>query len=233
MTIPNQARDSSERGFLQPVAPVLPLDDDALEDFLQQWMAGVAGVDGTMVRHRWQPEPPNIPDFGTDWVAIGITRVVTETFPWIGGNDPLYDQMQRHQTIDVMASFYGPHSASIAGRLRDGLFVSQNREILLLNEMGLVEVGEQRRAPDLIKNQWVDREDLTVTVRRRIVRQYPVRNIIEAHGVVTAQPPGDGLLVSSTFDARLMAGRIRIVSSAAGALSTGPGKADLAGGEGS
>lgn len=202
MAIPSQAPDSSVAGFLQPDPPVLPLDDEALEDFLQQWIAGVANLDNTLVRPRWQPEPPNLPDYGTDWAACGIVSTKTDTFAWVGGNDPSFDEFQRHQVFDILTSFYGPHATSFAGRLRDGAQISQNREPLLLNEMGLVEVGEQRRVPELIKMRWTNREDVMVRIRRRIVRRYRVLTILEAQGQVKAQPPDSDLVFTSGFSAR-------------------------------
>jgi hypothetical protein len=179
------------------------LQDDELEDFLQSWVSGVTGMDGTLVRPRWQPEPPNIPDFNIDWCALGITRTISDTFVWIGGTDPNSDELQRHQVMDVLVTFYGPHCSSNSGRLRDGVMVPQNREILLLNDMGLVEVGDTVRVPEQLKGPqgpWTDREDLTIRVRRRIVRHYAVLSILEAEGTVTAATP-DGRVFTAAFDA--------------------------------
>jgi hypothetical protein len=78
MAVPFQGVDSSTPGILQsttqPTSPPSPLDGDDLEDYIQQFVAGVAGMDGTLVRPRWQPEPSNIPDFDVTWCATGITH---------------------------------------------------------------------------------------------------------------------------------------------------------------
>jgi len=185
--IPEQAFDSIQAGFLQPLPPDPNQDDAGLENFLQQYVAGVVGLDGTMVRPRWQVEPPTLPVHDADWAAIGITRIVREPFAWIGGSDPATDQLQRHEVIDLLISFYGPHCSSYISRLTDGLQLPQNRETLLLHELGFVETGEVTRVPELIQSQWINREDVTFRVRRRVVRTYPVLSVLEAQARIITE----------------------------------------------
>lgn len=171
---------SATGGRLLPLASIL--DDEALIDFLQETVAGVSGLPGQLVRPRWQAEPPNLPDFGTDWAAIGITDREADTYPVIE-HDPTgqgADRLIRHERLDLLCSFYGPHAGSLAALLRDGLFIAQNREALLLVGMALVEVSGSTRAPALVKERYTDRTDITVTLRREIRRTYPVLNLLSA-----------------------------------------------------
>ncbi|MNT98481.1 hypothetical protein D3C72_2410750 [compost metagenome] len=62
--------------------------------------------------------------------------------------------------------------------MEDSLAIPQNREQLQLNDMAFVEASEIRAAPDLVNQKWIRRYDLTVTLRRKITRTYPVLNII-------------------------------------------------------
>src|SRR5215472_15859820 len=67
--------DSTTAGYLGPILGTGPvLQDDQWDDFLHDVLAGVSGLDPTMVRPRWQVVPPNVPDFKTDWLAFGITE---------------------------------------------------------------------------------------------------------------------------------------------------------------
>jgi hypothetical protein len=170
-----------------------PLEGIALEDFVQQFVAGVSGLPGQNVRPRWQPEPPNIPDFGVDWCAVGITRhrpigtwaSVTHCSAGDG-----YDMMQRHEDLDILCSFYGPGADDFAGNLHNGLMIWQNRSLLTLVGMAFVEISEGIRAPEFIKNRWLERTDKPLWLRRIIVRTYPVLNLLSASGAVIPDPGG-------------------------------------------
>jgi hypothetical protein len=210
MTIPNQARDSSQAGYLQPGRTdqfvldtsgaygldhgywtSLQLEGPALEDYIQQFVAGVAGLDGTLVRPRYQPEPPNLPDFSVTWCAVGIVRKRPIGVYGATIHDPVndgHDLVQRHEDIDVLASFYGPQCDYYAANLHSGLMIWQNKSALAAVGMAFVEIGEGTRAPEFIKNQWLDRIDKPLWLRRIIQRVYPVLNILEAAGTVTADP---------------------------------------------
>lgn len=184
------ANDSSTGGYLTPATSPAPLEGQALNRFLQQVWVGITGLDGTLIRPRWQAEPPAIPPFGTDWMAFGITRRKGDTFtstihdPTGNGNDSVY----RQEMLDILCTFYGPDADNYASLLREGLFVAQNREVLQLNNFGLVEVGEAVAVPEIIKDRWTYRVDMRVTLRRSILRTYPVLNILSAEGTVDTDP---------------------------------------------
>lgn len=163
------------------------LEDQALFDFMHDLITGITGMDPTLVRPRWQPEPPDLPDFNVNWCAFGITEGETEpgTAYVVHQDSPqILDQLQRHETLDVFASFYGPNASSLAKTLRDGLQVAQNREILQLASMGLVSTGDVVTAPELIKERWLYRVDLSVKIRRQIVRTFTVLDLASASGTL-------------------------------------------------
>lgn len=182
--------DSSTGGYLSPAASPAPLEGQALNRFLQQVFVGITGFDGTLVRPRWQAEPPNIPPFGTDWMAFGITRRKGDDFasnvhsPNGNGADSVY----RQEILTILCTFYGPDSDNYASLLREGFFVPQNREVLLLNSFGLVEVGEAVAVPEMIKDRWIYRIDMNVRLRRSILRTYPVLNVLSAEGTIDSDP---------------------------------------------
>jgi len=184
------ANDSSTGGYLVPATSPAPLEGQALNRFLQQVFVGITSIDGTLVRPRWQTEPPVIPAFGTDWMAFGIVHRKGDDFAsnvhTATGNGA--DSVYRQEILTILCTFYGPNADNNASLLREGLFVPQNREVLQLNNFGLVEVGESVSVPDLIKDRWTYRADMRIRLRRSILRTYPVLNILSAEVTVDSDP---------------------------------------------
>lgn len=175
--------NTSETGGILSQSPSPDvLEGEELADFFQRWISALTGLRGNMVRPRWQPEPPNLPKDHEDWVAIGIKRRESDTyasevhFP----EDPGYNELRRHEILHLLASFYGPRADYHAALFRDGIQVAQNREILTLNNMGLVESGDVIAVPELVKDKWLNRQDLEFSIRRQIVRHYKVLNLNSA-----------------------------------------------------
>jgi hypothetical protein len=181
--------------FIQPADIDGELNDQDLQDFLQVMMAGITGLDGTLVRPRWQPtDPPNQPDLSTNWAALGVVRKERDNFEFQGhvpssvgfaGNSFVI----RHQVLHVLASFYGPTNESYSERLAMGLGLAQNRWYLTQAGYGLVEVGESVTVPAKINNQWVNGTDLPFSLRRRQKYTYSVAEINIANVVINIDNP--------------------------------------------
>jgi hypothetical protein len=163
--------DSSTAGYLSPSAA--PPYDDALADILHDAIAGITGLPDSLVRPRWQPEPPPRPAFDVDWVAFGVSVEPADTFAWQGTVGPDYE-VQRDELVRVLHSFYGPNCESFERRLRDGLALSQNRDGLKANNINLIEVQDPVKLPRLLQEKWVQRVDVTIVYRRRTSRKYAV-----------------------------------------------------------
>ena len=177
---------SSTGGYLLPESTPAPLEGQALIDFFQEWIVGLTGLPGKMVRPRWQHEPPNIPTEGTDWLAFGITNRASDTFA-VELHEPLgpdYNQIRRHEVLDILVSIYGPNADSYAQLLREGMALAQNREPLSLNSMGLVSSGSVQTVPELVKDKWYYRVDMPFSIRRQIVRDFRVLSLASAVGTV-------------------------------------------------
>lgn len=188
---------SASGGPLLPAVSTPPVQGRALQQFIQAWIVGISGLSGDMVRPRWQAEPPNIPDSGNAWASIGITRTTRDTYPYVKhfcDNElqppgPGHDQLQRHEQLDILCSFYDlgvdGQADFYASQTSDGMCIAQNREVLLANGWGFVEAKELVTVPSLLKVRWVYRVDLPIVIRRAIVRTYPVENILSLGGTVT------------------------------------------------
>lgn len=172
-----------------PLAPTgAPLSDDALDDALQALVAAVTGLDGTLVRPRFQIVPPRQPEPEIDWCAIGVMTEEGDANPAIA-HDPTggpggqgQDTFARHEQLEVLASFYGPNGAGLAKRLRDGLMIPQNMENVLLK---FVNSGTIRKAPEQVNQRWVTRHDMVLKFRQKTERTYQVENFVETPFSVT------------------------------------------------
>lgn len=163
--------------YILPDPAPAPLDDDALDDALQQAVVGITGMAGQWVRPRWQPEPPNQPDYLQDWCAIGATGFEEWGYPYEKQLSETKRQVERDQRFTVLASFYGPNAGRNLGVFRDGIMVEDNRAALAALGIKLEEVQKTRNVPALMKERWVPRRDVPVVFVRRIVRVYTLNSI--------------------------------------------------------
>lgn len=183
--------DSSTGGALVPAdPPAEPLDGEDLAQVLQRWIVGLTGLPGSLVRPRWQVQPPAQPEIMVNWAAIGVLSETAEAgFPIIyhdGAADSGLgrDHLRRHKTLEVLASFYGPRGPRYAQQVMDGAYIAQNSEVLSAAQLALIEVGTARAVPEPFQLQWLMRVDLTIRLRRVVDREYLVRNIVDAEGAI-------------------------------------------------
>lgn len=170
--------DSSTGGYLIP-SGTPPLDDQALDRFFHDLFVGVTGLDPTLVRPRWQPQPGNMPGRAVNWMAQGVVAMRDDGVPWkeFQQGTEIYT-LCRNQIIVNRLSFYGPSAGATEALLRDGLGIDQNREAINAQGISLVRVGDPRVLPVLLNEQWARRIDVEVTFRRLISRTYPVLSIL-------------------------------------------------------
>lgn len=173
---------SATGGFLQPLISPTVLDDEALQNVLHDWIAGITGLDNSLVRPRWQPEPGNIPDFNITWCAFGIISRENNTFSFEQHHPDGdgYDETRRHQLLHCLASFYGPNADHSLMLFQEGMLIEQNRDLLVTNEMNVVQCEQPQTAPEFIKERWLYRVDLPFTLRRRILLRYPILNLLSS-----------------------------------------------------
>jgi hypothetical protein len=178
--------DSSTGGYLTPTSNN-DLNDIALAKFLQQIVVGIVGLPGNMVRPRWQAEPPNIPDFGTNWAAIGPGSRKREEFSYTRANGTS-TTVVRNRTMDILCSFYGPLAETNSEILAMGLEVSQNREVMQLAGFNIIGgAGDSVIVPDQRKMRWQYRVDIPFTIRQQQQYTYAVLDLLSAQGTITLQ----------------------------------------------
>jgi hypothetical protein len=181
--------DSTAPGYLLPESSTA-LDDAALDAVLQALVVGITGLPGGMVRPRWQATTPIMPEVTVNWCAIGVTDLDPDAnaamvHQQAADDGEGADQSQRHDSLTITASFYGPNAMGNARLMRDGLWVGQNRDTLAASSLGLTGVAGPINATTLLNQKWQRRFDLTITMKQLTLRTYPVRNIIGVQGTIT------------------------------------------------
>jgi hypothetical protein len=171
--------NTSERaGWLTP--ELEPVYDEALERLLSQWLQGVSGLAKGTIRPRWTPVQAAVPPANADWCGFGVIEMPADDNPAYVNQTDEHGELWRHEEFECSASFYGPNSQQIISRFRDGIGISQNNATLNTLGLSVVKHSPIISFPELINNQWVRRYDITVTLRRKVVRQYGVKSLIDA-----------------------------------------------------
>lgn len=182
---------SATGGYLVPTNQIL--DDDALVDVLTALVAGVTQLDPTLIRPRWQIDPPNQPSKTTNWCAFGISSKTRLDYPYIE-HFPGYDVMQRQERMDCEASFMGPEAYIYARKLRDGLYLPQNLESVAVHDIKLYEVGDLVEVPvPLVSTQFVRQVDVPVVFMRQINEVF---QILDVASMEESKTTDTGLVVS-------------------------------------
>lgn len=186
---------STVPGYLQPVGTAPP-EDANLDSVFQQLIVGLTGLPGSMVRPRWQPTVPKQPEPSTNWCAVGVTNIEHDANPYEQmSGDGLSETLIRHEILTVLCSFYGANALNYAAQARDGIYVQQNNATLDQYEMGVVDAGSIVTAPELVNQQWIRRFDLSMRIRRRIVRTYQVLSVLSAQASVDSDPRTESIIV--------------------------------------
>lgn len=185
MITPN-TNTSATGGYLE-AAPSDPIPNHlTFEQFLQTVFVGVSGLPGELVRTKWQVNPPKQPDIFINWLSIGLMEDDADTFAYNSINSSNVNVFQRMEALTVQCSFYGPDSLEVGKLVRDGFQIGQNREALQSAKMDFVSTGKMVRAPDLIDERWVNRWEMSVYLRREILRTYPLLTFLSASGTLYA-----------------------------------------------
>lgn len=168
---------SLERGWLTP-AWGSPIYGEELDRILSRWLRGVSGLPEYVVRPRWQPIQPTLLPPETNWCAFGVVSMTCDDNPAFVNQTEDDTEFWRHETIECLASFYGPAGQQYATCFRDGIAVSQNNAELNTQGMSLAGYRHIIPFPELINNQWVRRYDFTVLLRRKVMREYNIKSLV-------------------------------------------------------
>jgi len=170
--------------YILPSISTVPPNKLTVTQFIQTVFVGISGLPGSMVRPKWQPQPPKQPDLEVSWMALGISNAVPDANSYIGTKVDETVESQRHETLEISCAIYGPYCLEIYELLRDGFQIQQNRIELQNANMGFVQITNGRKIPDLVNERWIERIETSVFLRREIQRIYPIPTIISSDGTI-------------------------------------------------
>ena len=188
---------SATGGVLLP-AQAAPDDDDFLDSIFQGLIAAITGLDGDLVRTRWQTEVPQEPPIDTNWCAFNVSAEEGDCPAIEWHSETQTCTYTIHDEITVLAMFYGPASRQYARQLRDGLRIPQNTEGLLTNNIRFRTSDRIRNVSEKVNQQMRRRQDISLRFRQEVVREYPILGLLSAAVEVST---GTGVEVTATAPA--------------------------------
>lgn len=173
--------DSSTGGYLVPTETAFNV-----EHFFHDLIMGLTGIDKTLVRPRWQPNAPVMPTSNTDWCAFGVTELESDdtacSIKTLTGSN-----LVRHEKYSLLCSFYGSNARDNIRKIRGGLEIGQNREVLFNNNFGYTTCSIATHAPELINDIWNDRYDIEFQFAREVIKAYNILDIISVQGTIKTE----------------------------------------------
>ena len=165
-----------------------------LEDVLHDVIAGITGFPGELVRPRWQPDPPEVPEPDVNWCAFGISQFAPSNLPVIlhHGEGDGSSEVVDMEELQVMVSFYGPLHMVGARAFRRGLYVKQNREPLRPAGLAFVKAGTIVPLPEQVALGWRSRADIPLTFRLETRSSFAALNLLQSGGSITSESAGGG-----------------------------------------
>lgn len=174
---------SATSGYLTPTSAAI--QQEGFEDAIQAMVVGVTGLPGQMVRPRYQPKPPSRPGKAENWCAIGVSDTLgSHSSKAHDSEGDGQDVVTTVESLEVLASFYGPGAKDMATRLRDGLILDQNRAELRKAGITVSEIGKPTNTPEMVNGAWVPRVDLPLNMQWETRQTYGVLNLLDAPGSV-------------------------------------------------
>ncbi len=170
--------------YLLPKSTVPISGNLTLNQFIQTVLVGISGLNGTLVRPKWQIAPPKMPDISINWLAYAVVEAAPDANAYTALNPEQQYVSQRHQDLRIQCAFYGPNAMELANTVQDGFQIPPNRQALFLANMGFVSTGACLHIPDLVNERWVDRVEMEVRLRREIQRVYGVPVLVSAAGTI-------------------------------------------------
>ena len=182
------ANTSATGGYLTPNPTPVVTEDQALRQLIHGVIQGVTGLAADRVRQAWQSTPAPVLPLETNWGAFAIMVQRGDFDPYTIENDiGTFESMTRNEEVEILCTFYGPNCQANASYLRDGMAISQNNDVLFSVGAAVVGFGDIIHAPELVNDRFVDRADITMTLRRQIVRSYPILSFLAAQGTIYSE----------------------------------------------
>jgi hypothetical protein len=135
-----------------------------------------------MMFPRWQPQEKTrtLPDANANWCAYGILSVTPDDNPAFANTTDAGTELWHHETVECLISFYGPAGQRYSLQFKGGITIPQNNDELTKLNMSLGDHGRIMAVPEFINEQWIRRYDITVRLRRKVIREYGIKSLVAA-----------------------------------------------------
>jgi hypothetical protein len=159
----------------------LPPYGPDLDHILHDWLAGITVLDNTLIRPRWQPNPPALPAQNVNWLAFGVDTQTIDVYPQSVQN--LTDATQTTtERLAISLSFYGPLAQINSAKFRSACYVAQNYESLKTQKIVFTEVSAITRLPELVNTTFYNRCDIQLLLSRQCDITYDIKTLTGASG---------------------------------------------------
>lgn len=163
---------SNIKGYLAPTTPRYNINH-----LVHDLIAGICGLNNSLVRPKNQITPPPPPAFGTNWAAFGVSQATQDGFIYLDASKTT--QTQTHYIITC--SLYGVDAENNIKNLQAGVQIAQNWEVLAA--VGLRFGGNATailRVPELFSGRWLQRFDYSFIINQTINLKYDILTLISA-----------------------------------------------------
>jgi hypothetical protein len=178
------SNNSSTGGYLAPATSQSLPGGLTLTQFIQSVIVGISGVNGSLVRPKWQEAPPKQPDISVNWIAFAVELGNPDQNAYVELRSDGSSTVQRQEKLEVKCSVYGPAAIETISILRDGFQIQQNLEALRAANMGYRGVSNTTPSADLYNERWYNRYEVTISLARQVQRTYPILSFVSASGTI-------------------------------------------------
>lgn len=147
---------------------------------MHDFIAGLTGIDNTLVRPMYQPNPPTIPSFNTNWIAYNIVSRDADGHTYHSLNSSDVFNMQQQKVLDLTISMYGSNALQNITNFRASIELSQNWDTLRSYNISFQQCGKAIRTPELYNMRWLDKYTITITLNQLAITNASIMSIINA-----------------------------------------------------
>lgn len=166
--------------MITPDPTPTPAQDLDLDDLFQAVVAGITGLDGSLVRPRWQPIPPKQPEQDQSWISLGTFEQTPDAGPYLEtvSTEPGSIKSQRHEVLRLMISCYGSRASYYAALIRDGFGIPDNMDTLRSVDIAYRGIyGSLRTFATTINQIQLRQCDMVLLFARKATRGYGIHTI--------------------------------------------------------
>lgn len=168
---------SETAGWLTPVSDD-PAYDNTLEEYIKGLVQGICGLDENYIISVDSANFSSVITASENSCAFTLNKISTEGDAALVNQQEEKAELYQNEIIECLLHFYGSAAQGYAARFRDGSQLSQNHAQLQQLSLGIREFSPLTTASELINDTRKRRYEMTVTLVRKIVREYGIHSLV-------------------------------------------------------